>query len=566
MQIKFNLNQHERTIEVHPGEILLDVLRRLGCWSVKHGCDSGECGACAVILNGRLAPTCILLAAQVDGQEVLTLEGLAEGRDLHPIQAAFMDTGAIQCGFCTPGMILATKTLLDKEKYPSAAQAREELSSILCRCTGYAKPVEAVLRAAAMLRGEWPVPPAGPPVGNGVGKPAQKVDALRLAKGRPVFTDDFSHPNLLHAALLTSPVAHARIRSIDTSRAKALPGVHAVLTYQDVPRVIFAPGTQSYPNPKPYDQVSLDNKVRHVGDKVAIVAAESMDIARQALGLIDVVYEELPAVFEASQALKDGAPIIHDEPDAVDIKDARHNLVTTIQANVGDVDKACREADFVFERTFQVQQVQQTPIENHVTVTYWDTDDRLVIRASTQAPYHMRRVIAPVIGLPVSRIRVVKPRVGGGFGGKMDVIVEDLAAHLTIKTGRPVRFEYTRGQEFTSSRSRHPAEITYRIGVNKDGTLKAVDMFVLENTGAYGVQGMTVVNLIGARGLSTYRCENIRFDFEGGLYQPAGAGRFSRLWRATSPVCYGKHAGRGRSRAGYRPGRIQNEKRCSSRR
>ncbi len=555
MRIHLELNRADLQVDVHPGELLLTTLRRLNCWSVKYGCGTGECGACSILLNGKLVPSCLLPAAQADGAAILTVEGLSKSQELHPLQAAFMETGAIQCGYCTPGMLLAAKALLDRERYPDLDQARETLGSVLCRCTGYTKPVEAILRAAARLRGqtvpplnegvetrpdsysyfadrpiELPVPNIAGVAGGVdtapllasqivqdtgtvvVGKPEQKVDALRLAKGQPVFTDDFTLPGMLHAALLTSPHAHARIRSINVGKARTLPGVRAVLTYQDLPRVLFAPGCQSYPNPKPYDQVSLDNKVRHVGDKVAVVAADTPEIARQALGLIEVDYEPLPAVFEAEEALKEGAPVIHDEPDAIGIKDASRNLVVTITANVGNVEQGFRESASIFEHTYRLQQVQQTPIEPHVCITYWDEDERLVIRTGTQAPFHMRRVLAPILGLPIGRIRVIKPRMGGGFGGKMDIILEDLAAHLTIKTGRPVRFEFDREQEFTSTRSRHPAAITYRAGVDRAGNLKALEMTVIENTGAYGVQGMTVVNLIGARGLSTYRCPNIRFD------------------------------------------------------
>ena len=552
MVIKFNLNGRDQEVVISPGELLLETLRRLSCWSVKHGCETGECGSCSILLDGRLVPSCLLPAAYAEGHRIQTVEGLADGTELHPIQAAFMETGAIQCGYCTPGMLLATKALLDKERNPDLLQAREALSAVLCRCTGYVKPVEAVLRAAALLRGE-PVPPLNelpaempplfhppsePPLpdtetngtgvvtaprvsvrpivqsasGKVVGAPKQKVDALRLAKGHAAFTDDFRLPGMLYGELLTSPHAHARIRSIDVEKARTLPGVHAVLTYQDLPRVIFAPGCQSYPNPKPYDQVSLDSKVRYIGDKVAVVAAETPEIARQALKLIEVDYEILPAVFEAEEALKTGAPVIHDEPDAIGIEDSRQNLVVTIKANVGDVEKGLAESTRVFQRTYRMQQVQQTPIEPHVTVTYWDEDERLVVRTGTQAPFHMRRVLAPILGLPLGRIRVIKPRMGGGFGGKMDIILEDLCAHLTIKTGRPVRMEFTREQEFLNGRSRHPAVITYRVGVDGQGNLKAIEMHVIENTGAYGVQGMTVVNLIGARGLSTYRSPNIRFD------------------------------------------------------
>ena len=562
MKIHLTLNGQPKEIDCSPGESLMAVLRRSGMWSVKHGCESGECGACSALVDGKLTPTCVMLAPQAEGKRLATLEGLTPDRGLHPIQQAFVDTGAIQCGYCTPAMMLAAKVLLEKEKHPTEEQAREALSAVLCRCTGYKKPVEAVLRAAAALRGEKLLPaqgpgipfeavfgrgrdapptempdyPAGPSGAGGtrtqttftfpvvlespqqktdvVGHPEPKVDAVKLAKGKPVFADDIELPGLLHAAMLTSPHAHARIRRIDASRARVLPGVHAVLTYQDVPRVVYATGGQSYPNPKPWDQVSLDSKVRHVGDRVAVVAAETPEIAREALKLIEVEYEVLPAVFDPDEAMQSGAPVIHDEPDAVGIRDVQRNLATGNHAVVGEIEKGLAESDQVFERTYRVHQVQQASIEPHIVVTYWDEDDRLVIRTSTQVPFHVRRMVAPLLGLPVKRIRVVKPRIGGGFGGKQEMLIEDLCAHLTLATGRPVRFEYTREQEFTSARSRHPQKIIYRAGVMNDGVLHALDMHVVEDTGAYGTHGLTVGTVSGLRGLSTYRCPHMRFQLD----------------------------------------------------
>lgn len=558
MNIHLTLNGVSRTLACEPGETLLSVLRRNGVWSVKHGCETGECGACSVLLDGKLTPTCVMLAAQADGHALETVEALdrGPGAPLHPIQQAFAETGAIQCGYCTPAMVLAAKELLSRTPTPTEAEIRDALGGVLCRCTGYVKPVEAVQRAAAILRGEAvppidaaggvplegffdavrrPMEPDLPGPGDNVltqpkvalftfptvdlqgatevvGKPEVKVDAVKLVKGKPAFADDFDLPGMLHAAMLTSPHAHARIKRIDASKARALPGVHAVLTYQDVPRVIYASGGQSWPNPHPWDQVSLDSKVRHVGDRVAVVAAETPEIAREALKLIEVEYEVLPAVFDPLETMKPGAPIIHDEPDAVGIADAEHNIAVKIHAAVGDVEKALAESDYVFERTYRVHQVQQASIEPHVVVTYWDEDERLVIRTSTQVPFHVRRMIAPLIGLPVKRIRVIKPRIGGGFGGKQEMLIEDLCAHLTIATGRPVRFEYTRRQEFTSARSRHPMVITFRAGVIRDGTLHALDMHTVSNTGAYGTHGLTVCSVAGLRGLATYRCNNLRFD------------------------------------------------------
>ncbi len=553
MLISLTLNGRPQTLTCQPHEALLTVLRRAGLWSVKHGCETGECGACSLLFDGKLVPSCVLFAAQADGHTLETVEALASGQSVHVLQQAFIDAGAIQCGYCTPAMLLAAKGLLETEPRPTEAQVRDALSGVLCRCTGYKKPVEAILRAAAVLRGEA-VPPLDTPAAaipmdavfgprrgpeidspeafggvavqtqprttlappavaetETVGHSEPKVDAVKLAKGRPVFTDDVDLPGLLHAALLTSPHAHARIRAIDASRARALPGVHAVLTHQDVPRVIYASGGQSFPNPPPWDQVSLDIKVRFVGDRVAVVAAETPELAREALALIDVDYEVLAAVFDPAAARAPGAPVIHDEPDAVKIVDAAHNLAQTVHAKVGDVERGLAEADHVFERTYHTHQVQQTPIEPHVCVTYWDEDDRLVIRTATQVPFHVRRMVAPLIGLPVKRIRVIKPRIGGGFGGKQEMLIEDLCAHLTLATGRPVRFEFTRELEFTSARSRHPQAVTYRAGVQKDGTLHALDLHIVEDTGAYGTHGLTVCGVSGLRGLSSYRCPNQRF-------------------------------------------------------
>ncbi len=566
MKLDLTINGQERTLIVAPGDTLLAALRREGYTSVKHGCETGECGACAVILNGKLVNTCTLLAAQAQDATIVTVEGLApdgpgERGAVHPIQQAFIETGAIQCGYCTPAQILAAKALLDQEPNPTEAQVREALAGVLCRCTGYVKPVEAVLRAAAYLRGEKVlplhsgglavsptvfVPPPSPeeiepppdldagargprvatrtiappvavvtatgPETRVVGKPKEKVDAVKLAKGRPVFTDDLTLPGMLYGALLTSPHAHARIRHIDTSAARKLPGVHAVLTYQDVPRVPYASGGQSYPNPPPYDQFSLDNKVRHVGDRVAVVAAETPEIAREAIRLIAVDYEVLSPVLDPEEAMQPGAPIIHDEPDVVDIHDAARNIVHHIHVDYGDLETGFAEADHIFEGEYRVHQVQHAALEPHVCITYWDQDDRLTVRTSTQVPFHVRRMLAPLIGLPVRRIRVVKPRIGGGFGGKQEMLLEDLCAHLTLATGRPVRMEYTREQEFTSARTRHPQILRYKTGVRKDGTLTAMQLRMVADTGAYGSHGLTVQMVAGFRGLTTYKADALQFD------------------------------------------------------
>jgi putative selenate reductase molybdopterin-binding subunit len=570
MRINLTVNDRPVSMDVPASTTLLEALRSaLGLFGAKHGCETGECGACTILFDGMPVNSCVMLAAQADGHRLSTIEAVGEHpalgwratEGLDPVQQAFVETGAIQCGYCTPAMILAARSLLEHEKNPSEEEVRQALSGVLCRCTGYLKPVQAVLRAAAVLRGEYVEPVEGgpepaPPVfrrapgafdeGGGpaipapeipeapgeagpevltragvmprmqvaprlrpwatVGKPAQKVDAVKLVQGKPAFAADFEMRGMLVAKVLRSPLPHAYIRRIDTSRAKALPGVAAVLTWEDLPRVVYSTAGQSDPIPGPLDTFSLDRKVRFVGDRVAFVAAETEEIAEEALALIDVDYAPLPAVLDPSMAMADSAPRIHDEPEYVNFaeSDPARNLAAHIRIDIGDVDKGLAEADEVIQGEYWVPKVQQVSIEPHVVITYWDEDDRLVIRTSTQVPFHVRRQLAPVLGLPPKRIRVIKPRIGGGFGGKQEVLIEDVAAHLTIATGRPVRFEYSRAEEFGAARSRHPMRFRMRTGVKRDGTITANEMVVLSDTGAYGCHALTVTGNTGHKAMALY--------------------------------------------------------------
>ena len=549
VEITLTVNGVAKQLSVSRSESLLDALRRYSYYSVKHGCKAGDCGACTVLLDGQPVRSCMIPAVRAEGREVTTVEALAQGGQLHPIQRAFIEAGAIQCGYCTPAQIMVTKALLDRNPDPTEEEIREALSGVLCRCTGYVKVVQAVQRAAAVLRGKagchptllpveaslspgespadlvgryygpgqaLPLPPlvVSPPEMESlrvVGKPEPKVDGVKLATGRPVFTDDVRLEGMLYGALLTSPHAHARIKRVDASHARALSGVHAVLTHEDIPRVKYASGGQSYPQPPPFDQVVLDDKVRHVGDRVAVVAAETPELAQRALRLIEVEYEVLPHVLEPEEAMCEGAPVIHDELDTEGIYDTQRNIVHHIEAQVGDAEAQWARADHVFEGEYRTSQQQQAHIEPHVCITYWDEDGRLVVRSSTQVPFHVRRILAPLIGLPIKQIRVVKPRIGGGFGNKQEMIVEDLCAHLTLATGRPVRMEYTRYQEFASSRSRHPQIMRYKIGVTDEMEVVAVELNLIGDTGAYGTHGLTVQMVSGQKGLTLYNAPYSKF-------------------------------------------------------
>ncbi len=539
MKIQLRINGRRCEWDVSPREVLLDALRRHGYLSVKRGCQTGECGTCNALVDGRLRPTCVMLAAQAEGREIFTVEGLAgdgrnRGEGLHPIQEAFLDAGAVQCGFCAPAMLLAAKGLLDSNPNPSEPEVREALEGVICRCTGYVKTVRAVLLAAARMRGETAEPPApeaspGLPPLRVVGTSVRKLDGPRLVQGRPSFTADLAVPGTLHGRLLPSPHAHAIIKRIDASKARALPGVRAVLTHQDLPRVTYTSAGQSWPEPSPHDMRSLDRKVRYVGDRVAAVAADSPAIAVAALRLIEVDYEVLPAVLDPRQAMAPGAPVIHDEPDAEGFigHDFARNRAARLETRVGDVEKGFAEADLVIERTYEVPKVQHVSLEPHVCQTYLDEDGRLVVRSSTQVPFHVRRIIAPLLGLPVKRIRVVKPRIGGGFGGKQEMLIEDLCAHLTLATGLPVLMEYTREEEFTSARSRHSQILTLKTGVKRDGTVVANELRVLANTGAYGGHAFTVQSNTGAKVLPLYRAPHVHYvcDVVYTNLPPAGAMR-----------------------------------------
>ncbi len=591
MIISVRINGVTKEWEVSPAETLLMRLRKEGYFGAKFGgCSQGECGACAVLLGGVAINSCCMLAAQADGHEITTIEGIGEYPDhgwrktegLHVIQQAFVETGAIQCGYCTPAMVLAAKSLLAHNSAPTEEEVREALSGILCRCTGYLKPVQAILRAAAILRGEdvppihteeaylpfEPTPEAGiqPPAApfedtfpdrgvatqarvmpqmwvtsktktwKKVGQPEAKVDAVKLVQGKPAFTDDIEMRGTLIAQVLRSPHAHALIKNINVEKALALPGVATVLTYKDVPRVVYSTAGQSDPIPGPLDTFSLDKKVRFVGDRVAFIAAENEEIAKTAMELIEVEYEVLPAVLDAADAMAEGAQILHDEPEYVNFaeSDPSKNLAAHIRIDIGDVEKGFAEADKIYEFDYEVPKVQQAHIEPHVVISYWDEDDRLVIRTSTQVPFHARRQLAPVLGLPIKRIRVIKPRIGGGFGGKQEVLVEDVAAHLTIATGKPVRYEYTREEEFIAARSRHPMRIRLKTGVKRDGTITANAMYCLSDTGAYGCHALTVTGNTGHKAMALYvgdgeyrKSPNIRFyaDVVYTNHPPAGAFR-----------------------------------------
>jgi len=349
-----------------------------------------------------------------------------------------------------------------------------------------------------------------------VGHSVPKVDSMALALGGPLFCADNLPRGCLFVKMLRSPHAHARILSIDTTKAESLEGVAAIIHHGNVPRVMRTTAGQGAPEPSPYDFTTFDSKVRFVGDRVAAVAAESEAIAEKALQLIRVEYEVLDAVLDPRKAMDKGAPRIHDEPDARAVipvpYEPERNLAAHVDMQVGDVQQGFDQADVVLDREYVCQYAQHTPIETHCALGEPLVNGRIRITTSTQVPFHARRIVAQALEIPVSRVHVIKPRIGGGFGAKQEVLIEDVVALLAMRSKRPVYFELSRKEEFMSSRTRHSMVVRIKTGAKQDGSLTAVDLDILSNTGAYGAHALTVACNCGSKVLPLYRWPKIRFS------------------------------------------------------
>ncbi len=347
-----------------------------------------------------------------------------------------------------------------------------------------------------------------------VNKSVEKIDAMALACGEPVFCDDIDFKDMLYAKIMFSPYAHAIIKNIDISEALKVKGVETIVTYKDVPRVPHTTAGQGYPEPSPYDSYILDKKVRYVGDRVCAVAAQTLEACDEAISKIKIDWEILEPVFDPFEAMK-GKVIIHDEEDSKNIPDPKHNIAALVNPLVMLKNKeAFSEADYVIENTYTTPYLQHCTIEPHTTITYLDSYGRLVIRTSTQVPFHVRRIVAQALNIPLKKIRVIKPRIGGGFGSKQEILIEDICAFLTLKTKKPVRMIYSRKDVFVSSRTRHPSIIRLKTGVKKDGSITDIIMDVTLNTGAYGSHALTVLMCSGSHTLPMYKVKNY-LEFSG---------------------------------------------------
>lgn len=493
--VELTVNGDHHAVLVSARTTLAEVLReQLDLMGTKIGCGVGDCGACTVLLDGEPANSCILLALEAEGREIVTIEGITENGELHPLQNAFVREGAIQCGFCTPAMVLTARALIEKNPDPTEDEIREALAGNLCRCTGYTKIVKAIER--------WKGAEANEEKDDGqvVGKRLPRKDSLEKVTGRARFTDDIKLPNMLYGKILTSPLPHARIVRIDTEKAQVLPGIKAILTAKDVPDTLYGV------SPARYDEhILAKEKVCHVGDEIAAVAAVDEETCRRALDLIEVDYEELPAVFDPREAMKEDAPVI--------LKRYPNNINTRVEWHFGDVEKGFREADLVLSDTYVGNRTYQNPMEPHCAIAEWDGDGRLTLYTSTQVVHYVRYQLARLLDMPQGDIRVVGNYCGGGFGGKAEINpLEICAALLARRTGRPVKMRYTRPEMFHHCRGRHKQFIDLKMGMKRDGTITAVQQQSILEGGAYSSFGVIAAYYSGAMIPTLYRIRHFKYD------------------------------------------------------
>lgn len=562
MELKFNLNGIFQHIHCQPGQNVQKLLfHDLGLHSVRDSDNGfGFAGSDAILLNGKIVNASLLIAAQLEGVDIKTAESLSKINQLNPIQQAMIDVGAVQSGYNEPAVALILTDLLTRIPNPSREDIDNAMSGIFVRDNGYQQYYEAVALVVERQKNLTQQKAAIPNFGGNlqyVGKSLPKLDSIKMVQAQPCYVEDRISSQACILKILRSPHAHAYITHIDVSRAEALSGVFHVITYRNCPQIPYTPGGQTAPEPSPLDRLMFGQKLRHVGDRVAGVVAISEEIALKALSLIKVDYEILKPVMTIEDAEAKNAPIVHDEfieyvvgaPDDLTEQNRtadprsgkmifnfpfgsnpRKNIAASFHGHVGDLERGFKEADVIIERTYRSTQAQQTPVENHIAYSYMD-GDRVIVHASTQVPFHVRRVIAKQLQIPQNKVHIIKERVGGGFGSKQDILVEEVCAWATFVTGKPVYFRHTREEEFICTSSRHTTRVTVKLGAKKDGMLTAIFMDFVANTGPYGNHSLTVPGNGPALALPLYPCENAGFKVTtyysnicpNGAYQGYGA-------------------------------------------
>jgi CO/xanthine dehydrogenase Mo-binding subunit/aerobic-type carbon monoxide dehydrogenase small subunit (CoxS/CutS family) len=517
LRIEAKVNGRRVARNAKPHQRLLDFLRDdLNMTGTKEGCGAGECGTCSVFVDGVLVKSCLMPVAKAQGSTIETVEGLSRSGELTVLQKAFHKTGASQCGYCIPGMVMAATAALWANPLAGDEEIRERLGGNICRCTGYQKIFDAVELARDVMNGRRPATALAEEEmkdGRYIGANVRRLDAPSKVSGALKYAGDMIIPGMLHMQVLRSPYPHARIVSLDTSAAEAMEGVEGVITCADVPG---QDGFGVFVNDQP---VMARGKVRYVGEAIAAVAAEDLITARHALDAIKIEYEQLPAVFDADLAMRPGAPVLHDY--------ASDNITKHIPIRKGDIEAGFARSDLMLEETYTTQQIEHAYLEPEAGLCYVDHDGVVTVISPSQNITHHRHALARILAFPINKVRFIMSPVGGGFGGKEDMIYQGMLALMAMKTRRPVRLVFTREESIASTAKRHPSRSTLRMGLTRDGRIQAYSLRMICDGGAYGLSTEGVMRKAAILAAGPYNVPNVQVDTFG-IYTnntPSGAFR-----------------------------------------
>ena len=494
---------------------LIDFVREeLHLTGNKEGCGAGECGTCSMFVDGVLVKSCLMPVQKIMNSAVETVDDLDRDAGRTVLQQAFHKCGSSQCGYCIPGMVMAATSLLRKMPNPDREQIKEGLGGNICRCTGYQKIIDAVELARDVINNKLPQSMLEENLLEPVmGARTPRLDAPGKVTGAIKYAADMELANMLHMAVLRSPHPYAKIVSIDASAALAIPGVEVVLTSEDVPGIDnFGVFIEDQP-------IMAREYVRYVGEAVAAVAAETADIAMAASKLIKVKYEVLEGIFDPYLAMKDGAPQLHHF--------AKNNITKHTKIRKGDVEEGFKLADLIVEETYQTAAIEHAYLEPEAGLAYVESDGCVTVHSPSQNITHHRHALAKILGRPINKVRMIMSTVGGGFGGKEDMIYQGMLALAAIKSRRPVRYVFTREESFIASAKRHPFSIKYKMGLKKNGKIVATKMVMVSDGGAYAMSTPGVMNKSAILGPGPYQLENVWVDAIG-VYTnntPSGAMR-----------------------------------------
>ena len=501
-EIHFWINGKDQTVQAEPGEMLSDVLRyRLNLTGTKVSCNESECGACTVHINGLPVLSCNYPVQKAEGMHITTIEGLSQDGILHPLQEAFVKHGAVQCGFCTPGQIMTAAALLAENPQPTTQDIKYALTDTLCRCGAYPAIISAIQAAAENINQGTPIePPIFDDIAHMdvIGQVIKRPEAVAKVTGEAIFTDDLQFPGMLVGATLRAGIPHGIVKNINIDKAKQVEGVHAVLTAADIPGRVNH-GLVIYDWPA---LIGVGQKVRYVGDAIAIVAADSQTIAEKALDLIEVEYEELPVVVDPVSALNPDAPQIHE----------KGNLLKHIKVDKGDIEAGFKLAELIFEETFYTPIYEHAFMEPECSIARINEDGRVEVYVGSQIPYADREQVAAALGIPQKDVRVIGPLIGGGFGGKEDIAGQIHAAMLAVATKRPVKILYSRHESMLVHPKRHATQIKVKLGLKKDGTLTAAQTELYGDTGAYASLGTKVMGRATTHSTGPYIIPHVKID------------------------------------------------------